>query len=60
MIEYVFFGLKGVYWKSKLPKFRPERTNIYESRAEWNFDRFSISRDQIDEIFLVSLIPTGT
>ena len=32
-----FFCLKGVYRESKLPKFRPERTKIYEARAEWNF-----------------------
>ena len=37
IIECGFFCLKGVYWESKLPKFRPERTKIYEARAEWNF-----------------------
>ena len=29
-----FFCLKGVYWESKLLKFRPERTKAYEVRAE--------------------------
>ena len=28
------FCLKGVYWESKLRKFRPERTKIYEARPE--------------------------
>ena len=28
------FCLKGVYWESNLPKFRPERTKAYEARAE--------------------------
>ena len=50
IIKCVFFCLKGVYSESKLPKFRPERTKAYEVRAEWNFDRFFICRDQIDEI----------
>ena len=31
IIECGFFCLKGVYWESK---FRPERTKIYEARAE--------------------------
>ena len=34
IIEWDFFCLKGVSWESKLPKFRPERTKIYEARAE--------------------------
>ena len=34
IIECGFLSLKGVYWESKLPKFRPERTKIYEARAE--------------------------
>ena len=34
IIECNFFCLKGVYWESKLQKFRPERTKIYEARAE--------------------------
>ena len=34
IIECGFFCLKGVYWESKLPKFRPERTKAYEARAE--------------------------
>ena len=38
IIECSFF-LKGVYLESKLPKFRPERTKVYEARAEWNFER---------------------
>ena len=36
-IKIIECGLKGVYWESKLPKFRPERTKAYEVRAEWNF-----------------------
>ena len=34
IIECGYFCLKGVYWESKL---WPERTKIYEARAEWNF-----------------------
>ena len=34
IIECGYFCLKGVYWESKLPKFRPERTKAYEARAE--------------------------
>ena len=34
IIECGFFCLKGVYWESKLPKFRPERTKAYEASAE--------------------------
>ena len=34
IIKCGFFCLKGVYWESKLPKFRPERTKAYEARAE--------------------------
>ena len=33
-VEIIECGLKGVYWESKLRKFRPERTKIYEVRAE--------------------------
>ena len=34
IIECGFFCMKGVYWESKLPKFRLERTKAYEDRAE--------------------------
>ena len=34
IIECGFFCLKGVYWESKLPKYRPERTKAYEATAE--------------------------
>ena len=34
IIECGFFCLKGVYWESKVPKFRPEHTKIYEARSE--------------------------
>ena len=34
IIECGLICLKGVYWESKLPKFRPERTKAYEARAE--------------------------
>ena len=34
IIESGIFCLKGVYWESKLRKFRPERTKTYEARAE--------------------------
>ena len=33
IIECDLFCLKCVYWESKLPKFRPERTKAYEARA---------------------------
>ena len=50
-ISSAFFYLKGVYWESKLSKFRPERTKAYEARAEWNFHDFAISREPFDEIY---------
>ena len=34
IIECGLFCLKGVYWESKLRKFRPDRTKTYEARAE--------------------------
>ena len=34
IIECGFVCVKGGYWESKLSKFRPERTKIYEARAE--------------------------
>ena len=33
-IKIIEFCLKGVYWETKLRKFRPERTKTYEARAE--------------------------
>ena len=32
--EIIECGLKGVYWESKLPKYRPKRTKAYEATAE--------------------------
>ena len=32
-----FFLFERCIWKSKVPKFRPERTKAYEARAEGNF-----------------------
>ena len=34
IIECGFFCLKGVYFESKLPKFRPERTKAYGAKDE--------------------------
>ena len=49
-VDIIECGLKGVYLESKLPKFRPKRTKIYEARAEWNFNDFAIFREPFDEI----------
>ena len=34
IIKWGLFYLKSIYWEPKLRKFRPERTKIYEARAE--------------------------
>ena len=47
IIECGFFCLKGVYWESKLPKFRPERTKLEPNEI---FNDFAISREPFDEI----------
>ena len=47
IIECVFFCLKGVYWESKLPKFRPERTKLEPKEI---LKDFAISRETFDKI----------
>ena len=51
IIECVFFCLKGVYWESKLPKFRPAR-RLTKLEPNEIFNDFAISREPFDEIEL--------